>query len=416
MPDELLNVNIQASRKVVTALSTAQLLYLLLDIRSPADAHLNRLPLNLCLVIDRSTSMRGERLDRVKAAAALIVEKLSAHDVISVVTFSDRAEVVLPASRLSNKIALLNRLKTINAAGGTEIYHGLAAGLMELRKATGPKRINQLVLLTDGHTYGDTTECLEMAAKAANEGIGMNAFGIGAEWNDQFLDRLVAPSGGQSGYIETPAQIIEFLQNCIQGLGAIYAQNIRLAIDLPLGVQFRQAFKVAPFPQPLSLSEKMLHLGALESNLPLTVLLELVLEPQLPGKTVGLPLHLSTNIPSQPPGDHLLNYHFELRVIAETITTDVPEALVTAVRALNFYRMNEQAWQEMEEGLVEMATMRLRRLTTRLFEAGHTQLAEQAQSESERLATMGTISLEGRKKLKYGTRSLMGHTFKLDAI
>jgi hypothetical protein len=52
----------------------------------------------------------------------------------------------------------------------------------------------------------------------------------------------------------------------------------------------------------------------------------------------------------------------------------------------------------------------MRRLTKRLLESGHTQLAQQAYSEAERLMTAGSISYEGRKKLKYGTRSLMTGT------
>jgi Ca-activated chloride channel homolog len=269
-------------------------------------------------------------------------------------------------------------------------------------------------MLTDGHTYGDTTACLELVEKATNEGMGFNAFGIGAEWNDQFLDRLVAPSGGQSAYIESPTQIVDFLQSRIQGLGDVYAQNIRLQVELPIGVQLRQAFKTAPFPQPLSLSDKMVKLGTLESNLPLTLLLELIIEPQLPEKTIKLPLKLLADIPSADLSSHVVTKEFYLEVISEDVDSEVPAPLITAVRALNFYRMNEQAWQELEEGQLEIATMRLRRLTTRLLEAGHTQLAQQAYSEIERLTNLGTISLEGRKRLKYGTRSLMTHIINPD--
>jgi hypothetical protein len=87
-----------------------------------------------------------------------------------------------------------------------------------------------------------------------------------------------------------------------------------------------------------------------------------------------------------------------------------PKALTDAVQALNLYRLNEKVWQEIEGGDLPQATTRMRRLTTRLLEAGHTQLAQQAYAETERLASMGTLSLEGRKRLKYGTRSLLTQT------
>jgi Ca-activated chloride channel homolog len=268
--------------------------------------------------------------------------------------------------------------------------------------------------LTDGHTYGDADACLSLAEKAYQEGIGISAFGIGAEWNDQFLDKLVAPSGGQSGYIEAPAQIIEFLQQCIHGLGHSYAQNLRLVTDFPVGMRLSYGFKVAPFAQPLACDTAEIKLGVLETHAPLTVLLELTVEPQLPGKGLVLPLTFWGDIPTQPVNSHIAQHNVVVRVSDDSPVEDVPEELIAAVRALNFYRMNEHVWQEVEAGDVDLATMRLRRLTNRLLEAGHTKLAEQAYAETEQLRHMGTLSLEGRKRLKYGTRSLMTQAFHLD--
>jgi hypothetical protein len=88
--------------------------------------------------------------------------------------------------------------------------------------------------------------------------------------------------------------------------------------------------------------------------------------------------------------------------------------LTDAVQALNFYRLNEKVWEEIEDGDLSKATTRMRRLTTRLLEAGHTQLAQQAYAESERLSNMGSLSHEGRKRLKYGTRSLLTQTISLE--
>jgi Ca-activated chloride channel homolog len=414
MSEQLLKVNVQASRSTLVASETAQLLYLLAEIQGPDDQRSTRLPLNVCLLIDRSTSMRGDRLDRVKAAAALVVEKLSAADIVSVVAFSDRAEVVLPASRINNKAAIIGRIKAIIASGGTEIFQGLVAAMQELRKGLSTKRVSHLILLTDGHTYGDSDACQTLAQKAGQQGIGINAFGIGPEWNDQFLDQLVAPSAGQSAYIETAGEIIPFLEACIEGLGAIYAQNLRLVCHCPVGVRPRYAFRLAPFAQPLPFQGTEIKLGAVEEGSPLTILLELVVEPQLPGKVITLPLQFVTDIPSQQLGNYTITHPFTAKTVVESAEESVPEAVLRAVRALSFYRMNEQVWQEVEEGNLEVATKRLRRLTTRLLEAGQTQLAQQAYAETERLASIGTLSLEGRKRLKYGTRSLMTQGLHLD--
>src|SRR5207248_7111670 len=62
-----------------------------------------RLPLNLALVIDRSGSMEGEPLEYVKRACAHVVDLLEPNDILSVVTFEDRADIVMPARRVINK-------------------------------------------------------------------------------------------------------------------------------------------------------------------------------------------------------------------------------------------------------------------------------------------------------------------------
>jgi Ca-activated chloride channel family protein len=414
MATDLLDVRVLGSRQAIAALDFAQLLYLLVDIRPPRQMKIEQRPLNLCLVIDRSTSMKGERLERVKAAASLLIEKLGPDDFISIITFSDRAEVVVPSSRVETKSALIARARSVIASGGTEIYQGLRAGVLELGKVTLKDKTNYLILLTDGHTYGDDDACLTLAQKIAAQGIGLSAFGIGSDWNDQFLDSLVSPSSGQSAYIESANQVFEFLQKRINGLGMVYAQNLRLLPEFPMGVSLKSGFKVAPFAQPLSTDSTTYRLGAIEGRAPLSVLLEFTIEPQLPGRNINLPLHLTSDIPAYSVQNYVSKNSFELAVVTEEPRINPPKELTNAVQALNLYRLNEKVWEEVEVGNLTQATTRMRRLTTRLLEAGHAQLAQQAYAETERLASLGTLSLEGRKRLKYGTRSLITQTINLE--
>lgn len=414
MATELLDVNLLGSRQAIAALDFSQLLYVLMDIRPPRQMKFEHHPLNLCLVIDRSTSMKGERLERVKAAASLLIETLAPEDVISIITFSDRAEVVLPAVRPENKQALIARVRSIIASGGTEIYQGLSTGVKEMSKVPLRGHTNHLILLTDGQTYGDDEDCFNLSQKIAAQNIGLSAFGIGSDWNDQFLDRLVAPSGGQSAFIESPSKVLEHLQNRIKGLGMIYAENLRLLPDLPMGIQLKSGFKVAPYAQPLTYNSNDYRLGAIEGRSPLAVLLEFTIEPQLPGRNISLSLNLAGDIPTHSVLNYVFKQNFELSVVTDEPKINPPQALTDAVQALNFYRLNEKVWEEIEDGDLPRATTRMRRLTTRLLEAGHTQLAQQAYAESERLSNMGSLSLEGRKRLKYGTRSLLTQTISLE--
>src|SRR5512139_3779513 len=92
-------------------------------------------------------------------------------------------------------------------SGATEIFQGLQAGLQEVCQSVDPSRVNHIILLTDGHTYGDEQACLQLAEDAARKNIGITGLGVGDEWNDIFLDALAGRTGGSSVYISNPKDI-----------------------------------------------------------------------------------------------------------------------------------------------------------------------------------------------------------------
>lgn len=400
-----LQVTIQTSREQLPISPSPQLVYLLINVKPPETEVQSSPPINLSLVIDRSTSMKGDRLEYVKSALELLINKLSPEDIISIISFSDRADVVVPSQPAADKRSLLFKTRGIYTSGGTEIFQGLNAGMKELRQVNLTQYNNHLILLTDGHTYGDADQCLSLAQEAARLGIGYSAFGLGSEWNDKFLDQLVAPSGGQSQYIENPAQILDYLQQRINGLGTIHAHDLRLSLELPKSIVPQFGFKLSPFAQPIAMDGNELKLGNIEGRRALSFLLELNIEPQKMETRLSIPFSFTTSQPRQS-----FKHRYQITVL-ETVTPQPPPTeIVQAVRLLNMYRMNEKVLDEVDAGQLESATKRMKHLTTRLLEAGQTRLAQQAYLEGERLANMGTLSSEGRKQLKYGTRALLAQT------
>jgi Ca-activated chloride channel family protein len=400
-----LKITIQTSREQLPISPSPQLVYLLVNVK-PAETEVQLSPpINLSLVIDRSTSMKGDRLEYVKSALELLINKLSPEDTISIISFSDRADVVVSSQPAADKRSLLFKTRGIYTSGGTEIFQGLNAGMKELRQVNLTQYNNHLILLTDGHTYGDADQCLSLAQEAAKLGIGYSAFGLGSEWNDQFLDQLVAPSGGQSQYIENPAQILDYLQQRISGLGTIHAHDLRLSLEFPKSIVPQFGFKLSPFAQPIALDGDELKLGNVEGRRALSFLLELNIEPQKMETRLSLPFNFTTGQPRQS-----FKHRHQITVLETVAPQAPPTEIVKAVRLLNMYRMNEKVLDEVDAGQLESATKRMKHLTTRLLEAGQTRLAQQAYLEGERLANMGTLSSEGRKKLKYGTRALLAQT------
>jgi Ca-activated chloride channel family protein len=409
-----LEANVQISRTKMAVSDSVQQFYLLVEVTPPTHVIRARRPLNLCLVLDRSTSMQGTRLDHLKTAVSLIIDKLAPDDIISIVSYSDRAEVVVDPTHVQNKNQIIGHVRSIQASGGTEIYQGLYAGVEQMRQVSLGQFNNHLILLTDGHTYGDAEQCIELARTASESQIGISAFGIGDEWNDDFLDKLVAPSGGRSAYIEQPAQIVNYLEERIQGLGTIHARNLRLKKAFPEHATLQYGFKLLPFAQPLELGGSELKLGNLEGKGSLALLFELILQPQENEIRITIPIEITAEIPEQNNQIQKITKQVQILVTTAALETAPPKDIVKAVRMLNMYRMNEKVWEDIEAGHVGVAATRLRHLTTRLLEAGEIQLAQQANAETERLNNVGELSEEGRKRLKFGTRAMIGQTLKLE--
>ena len=103
------------------------------------------------------------------------------------------------------------------------MLRGLESGLNELRRGSDSRRINHLILLTDGQTYGDEQACLDLASQAAREGIGISAMGIGADWNDSFLDQVASRTGNTSRYIARPQDIQKLLTEKFNALANVVA-------------------------------------------------------------------------------------------------------------------------------------------------------------------------------------------------
>ncbi len=365
---------------------------------------------NLCLVIDRSTSMNGARLDQAKAGVNAIIDGLRSQDTCSVIVFSDRAEAVVTAHKMTDEQRRLARSKvaTIRAGGGTEIMRGLLRGLAELHGQLNAKAISQLVLLTDGQTYGDEAECQLLAALARADGVTVHGLGIGDEWNDKFLDQLAAATGGAVDLALTPEQVAEFLRRRLNILSDLAAERVHLDVIPDAGVELLEAFRFTPEPSPLAIPPHQLALGQLPRSEKLCILLKFRMLAEVEG---AFPIaRLAIIGDTAGPGTRRvrLTLDLEATVASEAALNDPPAPIVAALRRLTQIRLQERAFTELQNGDVDEATRALTVLGTRLLAAGQADLAKMAIAEARRIEKSASMSEEARKRIKYGTRALAG--------
>ena len=402
-----LTLKVTPSHTRLPRLNEHQVFYLLLELFPSSDESFSRVPLNLCLVLDRSTSMQGARLQRVKEATNYIVDYLTDDDYFSLVTFSDRAEVVLPAQRGLDKAIARARVSMIHSSGGTEILQGLLAGLGQVERWQTPQTLNHLILLTDGQTYGDEDECLAQASETGQHGISISTMGIGQDWNDKLLDEIASRSGGTSVYIDSASKIMTVFRERIQGLSSIFARNLRLALLPAENASVKDVFRISPYIDRFDPTQRPIELGHLEKDTPLGILVELWVQLESVGPSHLLTVKVEGDVVSMGLPDEQVSAEVGVEVTAEKETDQsVPPAIVGAMGKLAIFRMQEKTMMELERGDIERASQRLETMATRLLNIGETELAKAALLEAGRLVRTGHISPEGRKKIRYGTRSL----------
>lgn len=404
-----LEQRIQYSRLSLARLDEPQLIYTLLELFAPASLAAQLEPaLNLCLVLDHSTSMQGSNMDMVKATAIQIMRRMKAEDIFSVVAFSDRAEQLIPATRGSDLKKLEARIHMLQPSGGTEIFQGLEMAYNETCRSLSPGGVHHIILITDGRTYGDEEQCLALACQASGQGVGISGLGIGSEWNDTFLDALAASTGGSSIYVSQPEQIQHSLLDKFNHLGRTYSSETRLDFKVPEGVELRYAFRLQPEAAVLA-QESPLQLGAITRTSNLKVLMEFVVHPRAV-KRKSVTLLEGSLKPKIPQGDmpeggfpiHLV------RGVGNVMGTDLPPAeIVEALTHLKLYRLQERARLEVSAGEFEQATEHLQRLASHLLSQGERGLARTVLLEAANIQSKKDFSKEGRKAIKYGTRALV---------
>lgn len=204
-----------------------------------------RAPVNLCLVIDRSGSMEGEPLEYVKRACGHVVDLLDQNDILSVVTFEERVDVVMPARRVLNRALIREHIHRIQPGNTTNLYEGLAAGASQVASVRADGYVNRVIVLTDGEpTAGikDYASIVGCAAEQRSRGISVTALGFGPEYNEELLVGMARRGGGNYHYIARPELIPEVFRGELEQLLTLVARNIRLRLILGRWVELRQVY------------------------------------------------------------------------------------------------------------------------------------------------------------------------------
>jgi len=193
----------------------------------------DRKPIALALVLDRSGSMSGEPLEAAKSAACAAIEMLLPDDWVSVVTFESGVEVVARLGTAGvNRSALLRTVKSIQAGGSTALFAGWAEGLSQAMSCPITDAGARVVLLSDGGANVGISDASSIAAdvvQATAHGVTTTTMGFGRHYDEHLLRAMADAGQGNYVFIEGAAQVAEAFQHELAGLSALRGRNVTLA-------------------------------------------------------------------------------------------------------------------------------------------------------------------------------------------
>jgi Ca-activated chloride channel homolog len=203
------------------------------------ESEADRAPVNLALVIDQSGSMRGDRLEKAKLAALMVVDRLGPEDMLSVVTFDSDVEVLVPAAKVKDAEAIRRQIMAISDGGQTALHAGVNAGLGQVKEFLSDGRINRLILLSDGQANVGPSSPGELAAlgiEAGKLGVPVTTIGLGLGYNEDLMTQLALSSDGNHGFAETPGQLETLFASELGDVMSVVANDVIIEIELAPGI------------------------------------------------------------------------------------------------------------------------------------------------------------------------------------
>jgi Ca-activated chloride channel family protein len=394
-------------RAPLVASKVPQVAYLLIEAQAAAIAE--KMPLNFCLVLDRSGSMQGAKLAALKDAVKRVIETLTPQDIVAIVLFDDTVQTLVPATFATDKATLIAQVDAIEESGGTAMSGGMAAGIVELRKNHDPGRVGAMLLLTDGQTWGDEDRCRALAQELARDGVRITALGLGAEWNEKLLDDIAEATGGISDYIADPAQITTFFQHAVRTAQGTVARDARLLLRLVRDATPRAVYRASPVIanlgyQPIGDSEIAVRLGAIEAETPSSIVVDLM----VPARDAGSFRIAQAELHYTPVGgsEQVVKQDLLLEFVADPAASAYDPRVMNLVEKVTAFKLQTRALAEAEAGNLSGATQKLRAAATRLLDLGELELAQKVSEQAAHLEQGQAISAENQKELRYATRRL----------
>ncbi len=195
---------------------------------------------NLAIVLDRSGSMAGQKLERAKDAAIEALRHLGPMDMFSVVVYDHNVSTVVSAQNATNIEWIEGRIRQIRSGGNTALFGGVSQGAAEVRKNLNGNYVHRIILLSDGiaNVGPSSPEDLgRLGAALIKEDISVTTVGVGTDYNEDLMTSLSQNSDGNTYFVESSRDLSRIFTAELGDVLSVVAKKVNIIIELPNGVK-----------------------------------------------------------------------------------------------------------------------------------------------------------------------------------
>ena len=242
-------------------------------------------PINLSLVIDRSGSMRGPKMDFVKQAAIELIRRLNERDTFSLVAYDDVVEVPIPSTKVTDKGAIRRAVNALTARGMTDLGGGWLKGCELVEAGLEMGQVTRVLLLSDGLANRGITSPIRLESLAREKraaGVTTTTMGVGLDFNEDLLSGMAAEGGGTFYFIDSPEQASNFFTEELKDLQRVVGKN--LMIKIKGGTEVRAIQQITDYPMEQQSGYLCFQMGEMFADEERVAVFELSLEAEKTGK------------------------------------------------------------------------------------------------------------------------------------
>ena len=207
----------------------------------PATDDGNARNVDMVIVLDRSGSMKGRKIEDARRAVLELLSSLSAEDRFALITYSDGVHIVSSLSNVTdvNRDRIASAVGTIRAGGGTNLGAGLQAGIDTLMATSRHTNAAKVILISDGLANKGLTDIKslsDIAAVAVEKEFAVSTVGLGIDFNEHLMTAIADRGTGSYYYLENPAAFADVFQKEFYNTQSAAVTGVKVQLPLNSGI------------------------------------------------------------------------------------------------------------------------------------------------------------------------------------